>query len=75
MNYLKKVGKVGIIVKIRNDDITENLKIESARKYIKKTQLRWWGHEKITRKYRKRRLLEKRRNRPSMTWDREVEDL
>lgn len=82
MKYLRRTANVTIMDKIRNDDIRERLKIDSVRRYIEKAQLRWWGHMKRVPEERQSRQVweakttgRRKRGRPSMTWDKEVEEL
>lgn len=44
MKYLRRVAKVAIIDKVRNEQIREKLETESAKTYMKRAKLRWWGH-------------------------------
>lgn len=79
MKFLRRVANVTLMDKIRNEKIRESLEIASVRKYIEKSQLRWWGHMKrlnANRQVRKiweaKTIGRKKKGRPRRTWDNEV---
>lgn len=82
MKYLRKVAKVTIMDKIRNEEIRERLEIENVKKHIEKAQLRWWGHMKrlpeerqVRQVWEARTTGRRKKGRPSRTWDKEVDEI
>ena len=82
MKYLRRVAGFSLLDKIRNDTIRNKLEMESARTYLQRAQLRWWGHlnrlprdRQVRRVWEARKPGKRRRGRPRREWDGEVGEL
>lgn len=82
MRFLRRVEGVTRLDKIRNEQIRENLQIESIQNTIDKKQLAWYGHlirmpeERQTKQVWNARITKKKkRGRPMKTWENNIEEI
>lgn len=82
MKYLRRVKGVTRQDRIRNDDIREELEIQSIGEFIEQRQMSWWGHlQRMKDSIPVKRIWEtkmhgkRKKGRPKKSWDSTVNDI
>lgn len=79
MKFMRRVLGVTKRDRIKNEDIREQLGVQSILKYIEGRQLSWWGHlqrmedsRPVKRIWESRIEKNRKRGRPRQTWDQAI---